>query len=158
MKLWIPGKFPSLNDGFKLARESGVLAAGAKARGIQRPRDPFNDEARRVLQHVRVHARRELGRPRFGDVYAVRVHFFGHTRWDSDAGGWALKLIIDALFGHNSDRRVEEATATVVRADRASDLWSMCWGYCSDRGPGPLPPPGTGAFVEVLVRLRDGGA
>lgn len=118
MRLWVPGKFPSANKAFELARRAGALREGHRLRGLPgQPRDPFNEAARRVREHVRLFALSagwgQIAEPeQSANVYIVR-----HPRWDDDAGAWAGKLAIDALYGHHGDH----AARFIVRVLRAGD-------------------------------------
>jgi len=125
----IPGKFPSVTDALVLARESGLLAGLHKERSLRGPRrDPLADEARQLRRRAQIAASGTGWRVPEAACY-VRVTFMGCPRWDADAGGYALKAIIDGLFGHYRDRRVWRAWSDVARTPLAPGaVVDVAWG------------------------------
>lgn len=112
MRLWIPGRVLTLNQGLSLARRAGWLS-GQAGYGPARTdgRDLLANRAREEMERIKLHAFVGGYRPeRVPLAPSVVVQLIGHTRADSDGAALAAKWAIDALIGNRKDHGVRSVT------------------------------------------------
>jgi len=108
MRFFVKGRPPTQNEANHLLRKSGVVAGHVRERGGRVRFDQYRDTVKIWHAVIRAHATKKV----LADIAEFRFPTIAFdfecwtTRTDFDAPFFAMKLTVDALFGHHGDHKV----------------------------------------------------